>query len=301
MAVKTSVIIPVLNGAETIGQTLEGLRHQTGLDGDMEIIVVDNGSTDGTRQVVGGFDVILLEEPKRGISAARNHGLRVARGEIMACLDADTVPSRCWLSELIKPFADESVIAVGGRNFSLPPETPAQRYSARCGRYEPESTVFRPEFPFIPGQNLAVRKVASLAVGGWAEDLLSQEDVAFSHSLLKAFPEKRFEYAPDAVLFHRERATDEALRDQAWNYGQGMAELYLRYPDEVRWDLAKTFHLVKILIVRGGAPLVAWSKKLIGLTSADHVEFAVYHRLWTWWWWRGFFSRYFRGRRVARS
>ena len=294
-----SVIVPVLNGAETISQTLTGLRHQTGLEEDFEIIVVDNGSTDGTREVVEGFDVNLLEEPKRGPSAARNCGLRAARGDITAYLDADTVPTRRWLAELVKPFTDGSVVLVGGRTLCFPPETPAQRYTAQCGRYEPENNIHRAEFPFAPSQNLAALRNASLVAGGWSDDLLAAEDVDFCHSILTAYPDKRIEFAAGAVLLHHERATDEALRKQAWSYGQGMAEMYLRYPDELGWDLTKTFHLFRVLTTRTTAPLLFRTKRVFGLATADQVEFAIYHRFWTWWWWRGFFSVYSRKTRVA--
>ena len=91
-----SVVIPVLNGGETIGDTLAGLMQQVRCPRETEIIVVDNGSKDQTRAVVEKFPITLLTEPKRGPSAARNRGLYTAQGDIVAHLDADTMPTRRW-------------------------------------------------------------------------------------------------------------------------------------------------------------------------------------------------------------
>ena len=103
-----SVVIPVYNGSATIGDTLRSLQAQSGAPA-FEVIVVDNGSTDATREVVSRFDVTLLDEVTRGPAAARNRGLRDARADIVAHCDADTVLTRRWLSELVEPLRDPGV------------------------------------------------------------------------------------------------------------------------------------------------------------------------------------------------
>lgn len=295
-----SVIIPVLNGAKTIAGTLGALATQAGVPAQTEIIVVDNGSTDDTREVVQQFDVTLLDEQKRGPSAARNRGLHAATGNVIAHLDADTMPTRNWLAELTGAFDDPGVVIAGGRVLGYPPRTAAERFMTAHGIWEPENNIFRPVFPFVPSLNLAVRRDAALAVGGWDEDMLTGEDVDFSHRILKQFP-TTIAYRPKAILFHQHRQTDDELRTQAWTYGEGGAQMYRRYPDAVSWDLAKTLHVGKLLVTRGAAPLVYSAGRLFGLSSAKRVELARYHRLWTWWWWRGFFSMYRSGERRERG
>jgi glycosyltransferase involved in cell wall biosynthesis len=295
-----SVVIPVLNGAGTIAATLGALLSQADAPPQTEIIVVDNGSTDHTREVVQQFDVTLLEEPKRGPSAARNRGLHAAKGDIIAHLDADTMPTRSWLAELAGAFEDPEVVIAGGRVLGYPPTTGAERFMAAHGIWEPENNILRPVFPFVPSLNLAVRRDAALEIGGWEEDMLTGEDVDFSYRILQRFP-GTIGYRPKAILFHQHRRTDEELRTQAWTYGEGGAQMYRRYPDAVRWDLAKTLHVCKLLVTRGAAPLIYSAGRLIGLVSAKRVELARYHRLWTWWWWRGFFSMYRNGKRQQRG
>src|SRR5271170_322403 len=114
-----TVILPVLNGAATIGDTLAALCSQAGAPKQMEVLVIDNGSTDGTVEIVRKFPVTLLHEPMRGPSRARNCGLKAAKGEILVCLDADTLPTRRWLRELIRPFEDAGAVLVGGEILSF--------------------------------------------------------------------------------------------------------------------------------------------------------------------------------------
>src|SRR5215470_14620707 len=86
---RVSVIIPVFNAASTVAQAIESVLAQT--FSDFEIIAIDNGSTDGSRQVLERYSrqVKVFAEAKRGPSAARNAGVRASSGEYLGFLDAD--------------------------------------------------------------------------------------------------------------------------------------------------------------------------------------------------------------------
>jgi len=296
MSVFVSVVIPVLDGEEMIGDLLRALGEQSAAPDRMEIIVVDNGSTDSTRDIVRGVPgVELLEEPVRGPSAARNRGLRHARGDVVAHLDADTLPTRRWLAEIVTPFADPEIVVVTGKTVAYRPTTGAERYTAAAGLMDSDQTVRRDPFPLAASGNMAVRREAALSIGGWNEDMYTGEDADFSHRLRKAVG-CEIVYAPRAVLFHRHRSTDDQLRRQARTYGEGAARLYLRYPDEVRWDARKSMVLAGRLAVRTVLPPALRVARLFGLADPERVEFAWYHRLWTWQFWRGFAREYRRGR-----
>lgn len=286
-----SVVIPVLNGEETIGNLLHALDNQLRFTERPEIIVVDNGSSDGTVDIVSSTGVKLLREQKRGASAARNRGLLQARGEVIAHLDADTLPTHRWLHEIVQPFADPSVLLVAGRNVSYRPQTAAERYINKVGLYEADDVVIRPVLPFVPSLNMAVRKHVALAVGGWAEDVLWSEDVDFSHRILRKFGSDII-YQRAAVIFHRNRSTDDQLRRQAFNYGQGAAAMYLRYPDQVRWTPWNTLMVGARFAQRTALPYVLEVGRRLGLSSPDDAEFARYHRTWSREYWKGFFSMY---------
>jgi glycosyltransferase involved in cell wall biosynthesis len=285
-----SIVIPARNSADTVGDTLRALDRQIG-PGALEVIVVDNGSTDGTTDVARAFGATVLEEPTPGPSAARNRGLHHASGDIVAHVDADTVPTRQWLGAIASPFDDPDVLLVAGRNISYPPRTAAERYVAASGLIETERAVSRPVFPFSPSMNMAVRRDAALGIGGWSEDLRTGEDVDFSFRLRRARG-CTIEYAADAIVFHRNRNDDDALRRQAWTYGEGAASLYRKYPEEVGWSARMLAVLVGQLATRAARPPLLALARRAGIGSAEELEFARYHWLWTWAFWRGFASRY---------
>lgn len=287
-----TVVIPVLNGGATIGDTLLALLNQVNSPADFEIIVVDNGSTDNTLEVVRGFPVTLHQAATPGASAARNVGLKAGKGEIFVCLDADTLPTRTWLRELLKPFVDHGVILAGGRTLSFRPETGSEKYIERAGLFRPENSVHNPDFPFVVGCNLAVRREAALAIGGWDESLLRAEDIEFSTRLSDRFPSP-IHYAQNALLFHRNRRSDKELADQARGYGQGLALIYRRYPERVQWNLSKHLLILGRLINRSLQPELLRLGHWLGSVSDEQLEFTRYHRLWTLSFWRGFFSTWY--------
>ncbi|WP_280384070.1 glycosyltransferase [Nocardia wallacei] len=103
-----SVVIPVLNEAKSITRTLDHLVAQAAVD---EIVVVDNGSTDGTRQLVENYSrehprVVVVTESQRGVARARNTGFDTARGEYIGRTDADTLVSPDWGAVIRRHFDD---------------------------------------------------------------------------------------------------------------------------------------------------------------------------------------------------
>lgn len=111
-----SVIIPVYNGERYIGRCLESLEAQD-VKCDLEIIVVDNASTDGSRQVVERYSELdtrikYLMEPTKGVSAARNAGLDASSRPLVTFLDADDYVSSDYLSTLLRYLDDEVDLVV---------------------------------------------------------------------------------------------------------------------------------------------------------------------------------------------
>jgi glycosyltransferase involved in cell wall biosynthesis len=102
-----SVIIPTHNLAASVGKAIESALAQTHTD--LEIVVVDDGSTDDTEKVVSHYRtrILYLKQERRGVAAARNRGIRISRGEYIAFLDADDL----WLPEKLEeqvPYLDQN-------------------------------------------------------------------------------------------------------------------------------------------------------------------------------------------------
>jgi glycosyltransferase involved in cell wall biosynthesis len=124
-----SIVLPVFNAEQTIGSVLLKLVEQSYPDKNYEIIVVDNGSSDRSRQIIRKFTVKLLHETRFANSYyARNQGVLQATGDIIVFIDADCFPERDWLEILVRPFHDGSVGIVAGEVLSSHSNNLIQRF-----------------------------------------------------------------------------------------------------------------------------------------------------------------------------
>jgi len=117
-----SVVIPAYNEEKYIGDCLNSLKNQD-FDGEYEIIVVDNNSTDNTRIIAEKSGVRVLFEPQRGVCAARQKGAKAAEGEIIVSTDADCVFAKNWLNNIYRALnEDKKIVAITGPiEYSPPP------------------------------------------------------------------------------------------------------------------------------------------------------------------------------------
>ncbi|MBE7561352.1 glycosyltransferase family 2 protein, partial [bacterium] len=110
-----SVVIPVYNDAERLAACLAALAAQEGVAGGFEVVVVDDGSSDGPEAVVAEYAFArLVRQEKAGPAAARNRGAAEARAPLLAFIDSDCIPRPDWLAQLIRPFDDPTVSGVQG-------------------------------------------------------------------------------------------------------------------------------------------------------------------------------------------
>ncbi len=111
-----SIIVPVCNDAHRVRNCVEALIKQTYPSEKYEVVVVDNGSTDGTRDVIQKYPVTLLTEDRIYSSyVARNTGLRHAQGEVIAFTDSDCTPVPEWIEEGVRCLQSQSADLVGGK------------------------------------------------------------------------------------------------------------------------------------------------------------------------------------------
>jgi GT2 family glycosyltransferase len=230
-----SVIIPVLNGDRTIKDCLVSLLRTDYPQEHREILVVDNGSTDRTADIIKGFPVRYLREERQGAPAARNAGIRASRGGLVAFTDADCVVTREWLGELVRAFDEDEIGGVAGEVFPYPPKTPAERYAARVRSLSPQKYLARPLLPFAVFTNLAFRRDVFDRIGLLDEAItMGAEATDFCTRFFRGTG-LRLEYAPNAVVFHRYRTTAWDFFKQQWNYGRGHALLHIKYRREIPW------------------------------------------------------------------
>jgi GT2 family glycosyltransferase len=251
-----SVIIPTYNRKEELTGLLSSLEKQTLPAADFEIIVVDDGSTDDTlfylkTLVAGGKENLLFcYQKNQGPGAARNRGMAMARSAIFAFTDTDCRPLPEWLEELIKPFADKQVGAVGGAEkygtaeralaraihfcMTSPLTTGGIRGTsgAKLARYYPRTF------------NMAISREAFERTGGFSH-LYHGEDIELSFRIKNAG--LSLLYNEKARVCHHRRSTIKQFFLQLLRMGEARATLARIHPQML--ELLHVIPAAGILIV----------------------------------------------------
>ncbi len=172
---KVSVIIPALNEEKYIERTLKHIKNQT--YGNIEIIVADNGSTDGTKSIAKGYaKVISLKE--RGVSNARNAGARAATGDILLFVDADTLLERHFVERVVSRFRMSARTAGVCGYIETYGSLPQKAVYKICSEIAWLSALLK--LPLFYGMCMAWRRDVFESVGGFDERLRTAEDIDFT-------------------------------------------------------------------------------------------------------------------------
>jgi glycosyltransferase involved in cell wall biosynthesis len=219
-----SVVIPVRNAMPWLEDQLRALADQE-CDDEWEVVIADNGSTDQSRDVAA----VWSERHRRmrwidasavaGAAATRNAGARAADGDLLAFCDSDDVVRPGWLASCARSLESADVVAGIFDFWSLNglPESPPT----------PASML---QLPFLPAglsANLAVRRQAFEAVGGFAEELVTGEDIDLCWRLQTEG--YRFAIDDGAVVSKRDRVGFREVFQQGYAFGRGGPVLYRRH------------------------------------------------------------------------
>lgn len=201
-----SVIIPAYGHADVIGRTLVSALSQE-LPGDLEVIVINDGATDGTAEVVKPYlpSITYVEQANAGQATARNHGLSLARGEFVAMLDDDDLwpaGKLAWQVEALR--AEPDAVLVYGEDARIGPDDEPLDNPPRPEYQRPHGESTRNGFLTgcyigTPGQTL-IRRDALRAVGGFDTDIFASDDWDLYMRLADAGP---FLYEDRVAIFYR--------------------------------------------------------------------------------------------------
>jgi glycosyltransferase involved in cell wall biosynthesis len=255
-----SVVVPAYNAAATIGDCIAALRRQT-VDGPVELIVVDDGSSDDTAALARAAGAMVLSAPHGHAAAARNVGLRAARGALICFTDADCAPHPDWLSQISRPFADPDVIGCKGtyatRQRQLVARFVQLEYEDKYDRLRPQATI-----DFIDTYSCAYRRAVLLANGGFDESIRYVEDQELSFRL--AARGYKMVFQESAVVDHLHSATLPAYLRKKANIGLWKMRIIRRFPDRAVRD-SHTPQVIKVQMALAGLLLVALSVAAVGL------------------------------------
>ncbi|HWP58459.1 MAG TPA: glycosyltransferase [Candidatus Acidoferrales bacterium] len=226
---KVSVIVCTFNGSRTLSECLESLSR---LDyPDYEVIVVNDGSTDSTARIAHSYGFRVITTENRGLSSARNTGLMAAAGEIVAYIDDDAYADPHWLRYLCATLMNSAHVGVGGPNIA----PGGDGIVADCVAHSPGNPVHillsDTEAEHIPGCNMAFRKTALEAVGGFDPQFrIAGDDVDICWRLQQKG--WTLGYSPGAVVWHHRRNSIRAYWKQQYNYGKAEAYLEKKWPEK---------------------------------------------------------------------
>jgi glycosyltransferase involved in cell wall biosynthesis len=226
---RISVVVCARNEQATLA---ECLQHATALDyPDFEVIVVDDGSTDRTAEIAKSFsDVRLFSVPHGGLSVARNVGIEMATGEIVAYLDADAYPTRQWLRYLYLAFDGSDVGGAGGPNLSPPSDRRACQHVAQAPGGPAHVLLSDDRAEHIPGCNMAFWRSVLVDIGGFDPIYRAAgDDVDVCWKVLDRGWGIAFH--PAAVVWHHRRGSIRAYLRQQRGYGRAEALVAARHPD----------------------------------------------------------------------
>lgn len=190
---KLSVVIPAYNEEARIGGCLNSiLAEMNGKHYDMEIIVVNNASTDKTREIIASFpNVKLVDEPNKGLVAARRAGYLASRGELIANIDADTRMTPGWLDKVFKEFSkNKKLVALSGP-FIYYDLSKNARMAVRTFYYAGFFIYLINRYilgvgSMLQGGNFVVKRTAIEAIGGFNSDFdFWGEDADLARRLVK--------------------------------------------------------------------------------------------------------------------
>lgn len=238
------MIIPVYNGAQTIARTIKCVLGQSYRP--CEIIIVDDGSTDGTAQTIKTFaeQVSYIFQPNRGPAAARNAGVKAARGNLVAFTDSDCLPDPHWLRNLVAGFDSPLAAGVGGLIKSAD-ESWIGQYIDEAGFLNPQPKSATP-IPYLITANACFRRAALLEAGLFDERFRKPGGEEPELCLRLSKRGYHFCWAKEAVVLHHHRQTVAHLLKTIANYGEG-AFIFGQLAPENRLDRPHTM-LAQLLI-----------------------------------------------------
>jgi len=232
---QVSVVIPAFNCQKTISQTIQALLRQS-YKGLIEIVVVDDGSTDDTKKIIQGFPMVkYVYQNNAGPAKARNRGFETSKGQVVFFTDSDCIPHQDWIETMLEGFEGARVSVVCG-SYGI---VNRENLLARCIHQEIRFRHLKlmPEYPKAFGSyNFCILRRVFDEVGGFDASYrrASGEDNDLSYKVLKKGYKIRFQKEALVDHHHPERL-GKYLREQ-FQHGFWRVKMYQEHPQMIQGD-----------------------------------------------------------------
>jgi glycosyltransferase involved in cell wall biosynthesis len=270
-----SIIVPCYNEQATIRLLLDAIRRQTFAAGEMEVVIADGMSTDGTREAIAAFQqqfpdltIRVVDNPLRAIPSGLNRAIEAARGLILLRLDAHSQPYPDYVERCVKALQEGRGDNVGGVWEIRPGANTWIARSIAAAAAHPlavgdalyrhaRHAAYVDTVPFGSFKRDLIERI-----GAFDETLLTNEDYEFNARIRKAGGRIWLDPSIRSVYFAR--STLKELARQYWRYGYWKWRMLRRYPQTLRWRQAlPPLFVLSILILAGFSPFLPWMRTLL--------------------------------------
>lgn len=223
-----SIIVPVYHDWAGLQRCLDALAQQSYPEEYFEVLVIQNDQTSVPLDLRATPNTVVLQEEKIGSYAARNRGIRAAKGRMLAFTDSDCVPDRTWLEKGVAMLQEaKGATAVGGKiRMFIPPgnaRSPSALYELCFSFRQQRNVEYR---GFSVTANLFVSKSLLQTVGMFRTDVLSGGDVEWCARARQK--NVRLKYCPEAIVYHPVRKDWRALRTKVLRVADGVSDARYR-------------------------------------------------------------------------
>ncbi|MBF0361189.1 MAG: glycosyltransferase [Oligoflexia bacterium] len=261
--IPTSIIIPVKNNELQIQNCLQKICELNFPKEQLEVIIVDDGSTDATYANILSFNNTQFKcihfEKSMGASYARNFAAKIAKGELLAFIDSDCMAHADWLYQLTTTLmlSDKKIVAIGGSVDGFYNQTSLDKYEKISSPLNMQNWRYyggyASDYFYLPTCNLIVKKDIFLKLGGLNEKLTVGEDVDFCWRLKQAG--YNYSYLPAfGKVYHQHRNIFFAFIKRRFDYGTSEAILIKLHPQK-----KKNIHLLGFCYYLSFLPLLRCS------------------------------------------
>lgn len=285
-----SVVVPAYNAAATLGACLAALSQQTVAPGAYEVIVVDDGSTDGSAAIAWNYGVTVVQLTHSGAAAARNEGAQRARGQILLFTDADCEPFEDWIECMVAPFAIPEVAGVKGA-YRTRQRSPVARFAQAEYEEKYRRLTRRQRIDFVDTYAAAYRRDLFSAHGGFDPRFVLDEDQEFSFRLAQAG--HTLVFAPEALVYHRHQDTAWGYARRKLGIGRWKVEVHARYPAKALrdsytpWSQKVQIALVPLTLALTASAAGGWLRwrapagaAILGILSTLPLAYTARHQGW---------------------
>lgn len=284
MEIVISVVIPTYNRRHSLSRCLEALENQSLSRDKFEVIIVNDGSSDDTKEFLSGYNsssglnLVIFNNENQGPAVSRNMAIKAAKGEFIAFTDDDCVPQERWLKDLLEEFPKNPKCAgVGGKILRLH-DTVLSRYIDEITPLDHQTE--ENEINFLVTANAMYRRSVLLEVDGFDTRFLwaGGEDPELSMRITNLG--YYLKITGNALVKHDHRATLKSIYKTNYNYGKGMKMIEDMHGENhnikvriYRYSVSRIFNAFSMLLVRKG---LSWKSRSLYFL-ADLCVLGGYH------------------------